>query len=140
LIFSANVRPGPSADFGDFIPAVEEASANLKLDCVIADAGYDSEKNHQKAREELQIRSTIIPAFARRTSGPIPKGKYRKQMVQNFPKQKYKARSQVECVFSRIKKLLSPGIKSRSWEAQERECYLKLITFNLMLVAGALKT
>jgi len=136
---SAVVEPGPAADFGYFVPVLEQATKNIKFDRVLADAGYDSEKNHQYAREKLKIRSTVIPAFKRRTSGDIPLGKYRRQMTLNFPKRVYKSRSHVECVFSRIKRILGAGIKARKWGPQERECYLKILTFNLMLMAGALK-
>lgn len=137
LVLGGNITQGPSADFDDFTPVIAEVSRNLSLDCIIGDAGYDSEKNHHVAREIFQIRSSIIPAFRRRNSGPVPKGKYRRQMVLKFPKRKYKNRSHVECVFYRIKKHLSPTVKARKWDSQERECYLKLLTFNLMLIGGA---
>ncbi len=122
-----------------FAPVLSEIPESVKIDRVLADAGYDAEKNHVFARKTLNVRSTIIPAFARRNSGPIPQGKYRRQMVTSFSKNIYKQRSQVECVFSRIKKLLSPVVKARNWGSQERECHLKILTFNLMLLAGALK-
>jgi hypothetical protein len=134
------VTPGPSADFGEFIPVLTQAvQQNVQFDRVLADAGYDSEQNHQVAREGLKIRSTVIPAFLRGNQAGIPKGKYRKQMRLHFQSQVYKGRVQVECVFSRIKRVLGPWIKARKWESQERECHLKLLTFNLMLLAGALK-
>lgn len=139
LVIGSYITQGPSADFGDFKPVLSEVPKSIEIDRVLADAGYDSEKNHVFAREDLKIRSTIIPAFKRRLSGEIPQGKYRKQMVIKFSKNIYKQRSQVECVFSRIKKLLSPVVKARNWDSQERECHLKILTFNLMLVAGALK-
>lgn len=139
LVVGACVTPGPSADMLEFIPVLESASENIQFDRILADRGYDSEKNHQLAREELKIRSTVIPAFKRHFSGDIPKGKYRRQMALCFHSQIYKGRSQVECVFSRIKRTLGASIKSRKWESQERECHLKILTFNFMLLAGAMK-
>ena len=139
FVVGAQVTNGPSADFGDFVPVLKQASQNLKFDQILADRGYDSEKNHRYAREELKIRSTVIPAFSRRTSGKFPKGKYRRQMVVRFHNNVYKSRSQVECVFSRVKKLLGPTVKARKSGSQERECLLKILTFNFMLIGGALK-
>lgn len=139
MIVGATVTPGPSADFGDFAPVLVEASKNIHFDRILADAGYDSEKNHRFAREELKIRSTVIPARQRKIKRDVPHGKYRRQMRLHFHSQIYKDRVHVECVFSRVKRLLGATVKARNWESQERECYLKLLTFNYMLLGGALK-
>ena len=137
LVVSAVVTPGPSADFGFFIPVLTQASKNVTFDRVLADKGYDSEINHRIAREELKIRSTVIPTFKRRGGKDIPLGKYRRQMALHFQNSVYKSRSQVECVFSRVKRVLGPWVKAKKWDSQERECHLKLLTFNFMLIAGA---
>lgn len=129
---------GPSSDFDDFIPILKQASHLVKLDQVLADAGYDSEKNHEFARKELGIRSVVIPAKPRRKrSRKIPKGKYRRQMKQHFKSRIYRSRSHVECVFSRIKRNLDPNVRARRWETQKAECLIKVLTYNLMLIDGA---
>lgn len=44
------------------IPAVRQAERILHFDRLLADAGYDSEKNHRFCREMMGIPSTVIPA------------------------------------------------------------------------------
>ena len=45
-------------------------------------------------------------------------------------------RWQVESAFSRHKRLLGAALRSRSEAARERECYLRVLTHNLMLLAA----
>ncbi len=52
---------GPRPDFGDFRPLLVEARAHVAVKAVAADAGFDSEANHQLARDELGIQSLIPP-------------------------------------------------------------------------------
>lgn len=142
LIAAARVTHGPSADYTEFIPLLRQGRGLIPFDQALADAGYDSESNHRVAREQLKIRSTVIPAIRRplradrRKQRKWAQGKYRRQMQRRFHKRIYGQRSQVECVFSRIKRLLGSALKARRWEAQLRECQLRVLTFNLMLVAA----
>lgn len=137
LVAAAVVTRGPSPDYCEFEPVLTQADSCLHFDRVLADAGYDSEKNHQFAREKLKIRSTVIPAASRQHQKSLPAGKYRRQMRIRFHHQVYKMRAHVECVFSRIKRLLGPCLRSKLWQSQQRECLLRILTFNLMLLAGA---
>jgi transposase len=132
----SHVTQGPSADYSEFAPVLTDAVSHMPIHRVIADMGYDSEKNHEFARKRLGIKSTVIPARKHKSGRLIPKTKYRRQMRQKFQKRIYRARVQIESVFSRIKRVLDARVRSRIWESQERECYLKIMTFNLMLLAG----
>ena len=40
---------------------MHQAALGVDWDRVLADAGFDSEENHRLAREDLGIRSTVIP-------------------------------------------------------------------------------
>jgi hypothetical protein len=139
MILGAHVTQGPSSDYGEFAPLLVETTRNIKPNCVLADAGYDSERNHEFARHTMGIRSTVIPARRHKSGILIPKTRYRRQMRLRFSKRIYRARVQVESVFSRIKRVLGARIRARRWPSQERECYLKILTFNLMLLGGVEK-
>ena len=103
------------------------------------------------AREGLGIRSTVIylnrrgrrPAFQRKYSGRrrgrprMPKGRYRRQMAKRFHRRKYGQRWQVESVISRFKRRLGSALHGRSDAARERESDLRVLTHNLMILAGA---
>lgn len=128
-----------------------KASWNLEIDRLLADSGYDSEPNHRMAREGLGIRSTVIylnrrgrrPASQRKYSGRrrgrprMPKGRYRRQMAKRFHRRKYGQRWQVESVISRVKRRLGSALHGRSDTARERESDLRVLTHNLMILAGA---
>jgi hypothetical protein len=136
LIASALASVGPSYDFRLFEPAVLQASWNLEIDRLLADSGYDSESNHRLAREGLGIRSTVIPLNRRGTRG-WPRGRYRRQMLRRFHRRTYGQRWQIESVISRLKRRLGSALRGHSDGARERESHMKVLTHNLMLLAGA---
>ena len=114
----------------DFRPNV------LPIDQVLADAGYDSEFNHEFCRDKLNIRSTIIAYNPRRTS-KLPTAKYRRQMATKFDTKTYGRRWQVESVFSGHKRLSGSALRNRNAESRKRECLLKVLTHNLMIIRRA---
>ena len=133
---SATVSTGPSNDGPQFAPAMRKASLAICWDRVLADAAFDSEENHRLCRDELGVRSTVIPINRRRQGRKWPKTKYRRQMKQRFHCRKYGQRWQAESAFSRHKRLLGPALRGRSDDSRERECYLRVLTHNIMLLAA----
>ena len=106
------------------------------LDRVLADAAYDAEHNHRLCREDWQVRSTVIPLNRRGHGRKWPKTKYRRQMKRRFHRRVYGQRWQVESAFSRHKRLLGAALRARTHAARERECFLRVLTHNLMLLAA----
>lgn len=136
LIAACIVTRGPSHDFANLPKAMSQANQQVHFDQLLADAGYDSEGNHRFCREILGIRSTVIAYNSRRTK-KLPGGKYRKQMARNFDKKAYNNRWQVESVFSRNKRLLGSSLRSRTDSTRERECLIRVLTHNLMIIRRA---
>jgi hypothetical protein len=85
LILAAIPRRGPRPDTDRFVPLLQEALRQVRLDTVLADAGFDSEPNHRHAREEQGVRS-VIPATAGRPTTKLPTGKWRRLMKQRLNK------------------------------------------------------
>jgi transposase len=133
----ATVTVGPSNDSPQFRPAMRQASLVVTWHRVLADAAFDSEENHRLCREDLGVRSTAIPINRRNQGRKWPKTRYRRQMKKRFPKRKYGQRWQAESAFSRHKRLLGSALRGRSDASRERECYLRVLTHNLMLLAAA---
>ena len=116
---------------------------------MLADAAFDSEESHRYCREDLGVRSTVIPLMIplnRRNRGrKWPGTRYRRQMVRRFRKKPrggrhrrvYGQRWQAESAFSRHKRLLGSALGGKSDASRERECYLRVLTHNLMLLAAA---
>jgi transposase len=144
LFTAATVTVGPANDSPQFRPAMTQAALGVSWDRVLADAAFDSEENHRLAREDLGIRSTVIPLNRRNRGRKRPKTRYRRQMVRRFRRKPrgsrhrrvYGQRWQAESAFSRHKRLLGSALRGRSDASRERECYLRVLTHNIMLLAA----
>jgi hypothetical protein len=134
LIAAGLVSTGPSNDCPYLVPAVSQAVANLPIDRLLGDAGYDAEANHKFCRQFLGIRSTVIAINSRYNKGGQLTGHYRRQMSNKFPKRKYHQRWQVESVMSRMKRRLGYALRGRTNESRSSECVTRVLTYNLMLL------
>ena len=134
LIAGALVSVGPSNDNPYLPAAVRQAVQHLSIDRLLADAGYDAETNHKLCREDLGIRSTVIPVNDRNTKTGKTAGRYRKQMKRSFPKRKFRQRWQVESVFSRMKRRLGYALRAHQEESRAIECQFRVLTYNLMIL------
>jgi Transposase DDE domain len=144
LIAAAEATVGPTNESPFFDDLVGEAGQHARWDRLLADAAYDAEGNHATARDLFQVRATVIPLNRRGTGRKWPRTKYRRQMVRRFRRKPrgsrhrrvYGQRWQVESVFSRNKRLLGSALRARSDASRERECLLRVLTHNLMLLAA----
>jgi transposase len=144
FLTGASVSLGPANDAPQMRPVMAQASLRVRYDRVLADAAFDSEASHRYCREVLGVRSTVIPLNRRNQGRRWPKTRYRRQMVRRFRKRPrgsrhrrvYGQRWQAESAFSRHKRLLGSALRGRSDASRERECYLRVLTHNLMLLAA----
>lgn len=144
FLTGATVSLGPANDAPQWRPVMTQASLAVEYDRVLGDAAFDSEESHRYCREELGVRSTVIPLNRRNQGRKWPKTRYRRQMVKRFRqkpagsrhKRVYGQRWQAESAFSRHKRLLGSALRGKSDESRERECYLRVLTHNLMLLAA----
>lgn len=143
FLAGATVTTGPANDSPQFQPVLTLASLAVGWDRVLADAAFDSEAHHAYARESLGIRSSVIPINTRGHPGP-PGGRYRGQMARRFvpkpdgsrSKRVYGQRWAVESAFSRHKRRLGSALGGKSDSARRSECFLRVLTHNLMLLAA----
>jgi len=133
IITGLLVGKGPSPDVVHFKKLLRQAHNNLPIQTITADAGYDSESNHIFARDALKIHSIINPKTGCPTK-KLPSGKYRREMVEHFDKDKYGQRWQSETVMSMLKRNLSESIFSKNYWSQRREMALKVLSHNIMIV------
>jgi transposase len=144
FLAGATATTGPSNDSPQFTRVMAQASLVVTWDRVLADAAFDSEHHHRYSREELGTRSTVIPINPRGQGRKWPKTKYRRQMVRRFRRKPkgtryrrvYGQRWQAESAFSRHKRRLGSALGGRSDASRERECQLRVLTHNLMLLAA----
>lgn len=144
FLAGAAVSAGPSNDSPQFRPVVAQASLVVTWDRVLADAAFDAEEHHRYCREDRGVRATVIPINRRGRARKWPKTQYRRQMVKRFRKMPkgsrhtrvYGQRWQAESAFSRHKRRLGSSLGGRSDASRERECRLRVLTHNLMLLAA----
>jgi hypothetical protein len=124
---------GPGPDILHYFKAIDEVVKQKKIDTLVADAGYDSERSHVVAREGYGIKTMIPPLIGRQTD-KLPKGRYRRLMATKFDRKLYGQRWQVETVNSMIKRNLGSHLRARSYWNQCKELMLKIFTHNVMVV------
>ncbi|HMP04695.1 MAG TPA: transposase [Gemmatales bacterium] len=145
FLAGATVAAGPSNDSPQLRPVMAQASLAVTWDRVLADAAFDREEHHRYCREDLGVRATVIPLNRRNRGRQWPKTEYRRQMVKRFRKKPrgsrhrrvYGQRWQAESAFSRHKRRLGSALGGKSDRSRERECRLRVLTHNLMLLAAA---
>lgn len=133
LIAGLVVSWGPSQDSPQFPAAVRQAAQHVNWQRILGDAAYDAEHNHRLCRDELGIRSTVIP-LNRRRRRKWPKTRYRRQMKKRFFHRIYRQRAQMESLISRHKRRLGAALHARTWRTQKQECHWRVITHNLMIL------
>ena len=107
---------------------IDRANQVVPVEVVLADAEFDSERNHQQVRSVLGAQSVIPPKRAR------PEWKingFRALMRQDFPKELYRQRVQAETTFSAIKRKLSARAPGRLLITQRLQALLLGLTFNI---------
>ncbi|HXG74120.1 MAG TPA: IS5 family transposase [Candidatus Nitrosotenuis sp.] len=129
LICGVKVRHRFRHDSVDFAPLLQHASNLVPVGTVVADRGYDSERNHVVA-EGLGIRRSIIRPKHENLQVYRTKGFHRKMMKRNFDWDSYHQRSKAETIFSVIKRMLGEDILSRYILTQNRETVYRMIAYN----------
>jgi hypothetical protein len=130
-VLAQAARQGPWNDCATLRPLVSAAHEVTPVGLVLADAEFDSERNHRHAREVVGAES-IIPAKRGKADWKI-KG-VRAQMRRSFPRRCYSQRAQVESVFSAVKRKLSAKAPGRSTETQRRQAMLLDLSYNIYLL------
>ena len=145
LILSATASTGAGADqpfFDDLLFHAWRRSP-VRIRCVVADAGYDSEANHRIARLDLGVQSVIPPRAGRPTKTvgkpPPPDQPFRRAMFHRFAckldRALYGQRWQSETVNSMIKRNLGSALRARTTVHRRHELLLRVLTHNIMLLA-----
>ncbi|MBM4030029.1 MAG: transposase [Planctomycetes bacterium] len=133
LVLAAIAERGPGPDITHFERIVCQAFPRVRMETLLADAGYDAEWAHGVAREDLGIR-TIIPAGIGRPTDKAPKGYYRRLMSRRLHLTCYGQRWQVETAVSMIKRRLGSAVNARSYWSQCRALMLKAIAHNILIL------
>ena len=128
FVLSQIARRGPWNDCANLPTVVEAASKQTRIGLVLADAEFDSERNHTYIRRQLGAQS-VIPAKRGKKTWRIHG--VRAEMRRAFPRRLYRRRSLIETLFSSVKRKLSARAPGRSLCTQRRQPLLLGLSFNL---------
>jgi hypothetical protein len=130
-VLAQAARQGPYNDCATLRPLVSAAHEVTPVGLVLADAEFDSERNHLHVRDVIGADS-VIPAKRGKADWKL-KG-VRAQMRRRFPRRRYSQRAQVESVFSAVKRKLSAKAPGRSDETQRTQAMLLGVAYNIYLL------
>ena len=133
LILSTRRSLGPKPDVDELEPLMSQLCGNVIFDCFLADAGFDSEKNHELMRERFGI-PTLIPPTAGRPSESLPKSKWRWLMATDFDEETYGQRWSIETVMFMLKSRLGAALTARADTTRHQEMGLLAVAHNLLIV------
>ena len=128
FLLSQIARRGPWNDCANLPTVVETASQQMPIGLVLADAEFDSERNHNYIRKQLGAQS-VIPAKRGKKTWRIHG--VRAEMRRAFPRRVYRRRALIESLFSSVKRKLSARAPGRSLRMQVRQALLLGLSFNL---------
>jgi hypothetical protein len=127
-VLAQMARRGPWNDCASLPAVVEAASQQTRIGLVLADAEFDSERNHTYIRQQLRAQS-VIPAKRGKKTWRV-RG-VRAEMRRAFPHRLYRHRALIESVFSSVKRKLSARAPGRLLSMQQRQALLLGLSFNL---------
>ena len=111
-----------------------------KTFAAVADAGFDSEPNHEIARRDMGLRSIIPPDNGRPSKkGTPPGGRWRRHMKKLLHTKRsrrrcgYTQRWQSETTNSMVKRNLGAALRARTPRRREREMLLRAVVHDVML-------
>jgi hypothetical protein len=128
LVVAQLAKPGPYNDSATLRPLVDQAAERVPIRLVLADAEFDSERNHRHVRAVLGADS-IIPA--KRGKAEWRRQGVRAQMRAAFPAAAYGQRSLAESIISAVKRKLSARAPGRSLAMQCRQALLLGLAYDL---------
>ncbi len=128
LLLAQAARRGPRNDCASLPSLLGSAHQVVPIGLALADAEFDTERNHTFVRQQLKAHS-VIPAKRGKKTWRV-RG-VRAQMRRAFPRRLYRRRALVESVFSTAKRKLSARAPGRTLLMQVRQALLLGLAFNL---------
>lgn len=128
MLVAQLAKRGPYNDCAQLRPLVDTACEAIAVQTVLADAEFDSERNHRHIRQVHGCNS-VIPA--KRGKASWKRKGIRAEMQAQFPKELYGRRALIETVFSVVKRKLSARAPGRSLETQRLQALLLGLAYNI---------
>ena len=128
IILVTKIRKKRRHDCSDFLPMFNKVK-NIDFDFLVADKGYDSEKNHSavfQAGKQSLISLKYMDLPIRKT-----RGTYRKKAKREFEYGMYTQRELTESIFSSLKRKYGSKLRARKFKTQKIELLCKILAYNV---------
>ncbi len=134
LILSVWSGTGMGSDHPHFETLAYHAWRRTPVKTIVADAGYDSEKNHDLVRLDLNCVSIIPPLIGRPGDPTEPFRAEMKRLWDTIEvREAYGQRWQAETVNSMMKRNYGSSLRAKTADRREREMLLKAMTHNIAI-------
>jgi transposase len=128
IIIVTKIRKRRRHDTIDFLPMYNKVK-HLDFDYLVADKGYDSNKNHKAVFESgknslISLKNKDLPIYK-------TKGRYRKLAKREFEHGLYTQRELTESIFSSLKRKYGSKLRARKFKTQKIELLCKILAYNI---------
>jgi len=141
VITAIEVTHAHASDHKYFVPLVEATSQNFVMDSVAADKAYSSYRNTQFTMSKAAIPYIDFKKHTK-MSARTPSAWRRMFHLYSYNQEEfmrhYHKRSNVESVFSAVKRKLGPSVRAKTLPAQINEVLLKCLAYNLTVLVHAI--
>jgi len=131
LIVAVKFRKGPANDSPDFVRVlrkVEQARQDVRV--VVADKGYDAERNHEYVDAALGARS-VIPVRAADRPGIRITGRHRRGQVRDFDRKGYNRRTMAETINSVEKRRMGDHVLATGTAQRHKELVFRALAYDV---------
>ena len=128
IILVTKIRKHRRHDCVDF-PLMYNKVKFLDFDYLVADKGYDSEKNHKLVFESGK--NSLISMKYKHLPVSKTKGHYRKKAKRTFEKGLYSQRELTESIFSSLKRKFGSKLRARKFQTQKNELLFRILAYNI---------
>jgi hypothetical protein len=128
IILVTKIRKHRRHDCVDF-PLMYNKVKELDFDYLVADKGYDSEKNHKLVFESGK--NSLISMKYNHLPLSKTKGWYRKKAKRTFEEGLYSQRELTESIFSSLKRKFGSKLRARKFQTQKNELLFRILAYNI---------
>jgi len=131
LIAALKFRRGPANDSPDFRRVLRKvAPARQHVRVIVADKGYDCERNHEYAHDVLDA-VAVIPVRGADRPGIRISGKHRRRQARDLDTEAYHQRVKIETVHSVEKRRMGDNVLAIGTCQRHKELVLRAFAYNV---------
>jgi len=131
MVVAVKLRKGPAGDSPDFVKVLRKVEpARQEVRVVVADKGYDAERNHEYVDDVLGARS-IIPVRAADRPGIRIRGRHRRRQAKELDRKGYNRRVMAETINSVEKRRIGDHVLATGTAQRHKELLFRAFAYDV---------